>query len=95
VLDDRVAAALLAVLREALSNAARHAHCTELRVHVQVGAGRLHLTVADNGVGMGQAAASNGRRNMRSRAEELDGSFTIGDAEPHGTTLTWSVPISA
>jgi signal transduction histidine kinase len=93
MLTDQLAAALLAVLREALSNAARHARCTELRVRVGVGGGQLQLTVTDNGVGRGASAASNGRRNMRARAEELGGTFALGDAEPRGTTLTWAVPV--
>jgi len=49
--------------------------------------------VADNGVGLGEAVVSNGRRNMRARAEELGGTFALDATEPHGTTLTWSVPV--
>ena len=93
VLTDEVAAALLAVLREALSNAARHARCTDLGVRVGVGGGQVQLTVTDNGVGLGESAASNGRRNMQARAEELGGTFTACDTEPRGTTLTWAVPV--
>ncbi len=42
---------LLLCLREALSNVARHAHATSVRVDVSVAAGRLTLRVADDGVG--------------------------------------------
>jgi len=93
VVPEAVRPAVLAVLREALSNAARHARCTELRVRVGVTGGRLDLTVADNGVGPGESAAGNGRRNMRARAEQLGGTFALTGAEPHGTVLTWTVPV--
>jgi signal transduction histidine kinase len=63
------------------------------RVRVGVGGGRMDLTVADNGVGPGESGVSNGRRNMRVRAEELGNTFALDATEPHGTTLTWRVPV--
>jgi signal transduction histidine kinase len=92
-LPEPVAVALLAVLREALSNAARHARGSAVRVRVSVGGGRVELTVTDNGVGMGGAPATGGLRNMAERAAELDGTFTVLPNHPRGTTLRWSVPV--
>ena len=84
--------ALLAVLREALSNVARHAHADRVDIGVRAGGGRVTLTVRDNGVGLGGAGPSGGLVNIRRRAEELGGSFTVEPDEPAGTALTWTVP---
>jgi two-component system sensor histidine kinase DevS len=86
--------ALLAVLREALSNVARHARASAVTVTVVAHAGRVELRVADDGIGIGSEVRSvSGLRNMRRRAEELGGTCTIERAAPTGTQATWSVPI--
>jgi signal transduction histidine kinase len=90
---ESVRPALLAVLREALSNVARHARAGAVAIGVSVGDGRLVLTVTDDGAGVGAAKATGGLTNMRRRAEELGGEFTVVSALPHGTTVTWTVPI--
>jgi signal transduction histidine kinase len=92
-LPEPVAAGLLAVLREALSNVARHAQADAAQVRVVLADGRLALTVVDDGVGIGEVTRASGLDNMRQRAEELGGSLTIEATEPHGTTLTWTVPV--
>ncbi len=85
--------AVLAVLREALSNVARHARASAVRVTVGVGSGRLELRIVDNGVGIGEVTSVGGVRNMCRRAEELGGTCTVERATPSGTLVTWSVPI--
>jgi signal transduction histidine kinase len=90
---------LLAVLREALSNVARHAAATSVRVGVRVDAGRLSLSVVDDGVGIreadlaGEGPGHNGMANMRARAEKAGGSFSTGPREQGGTVLEWEVPV--
>src|SRR5207253_1657866 len=65
---------LIATLREALSNVARHARASRVHVDVRV-TDELALRVTDDGVGppVAGAPAGNGLRNMRSRAEQLGG----------------------
>ncbi|GGM32194.1 putative histidine kinase response regulator [Micromonospora yangpuensis] len=92
---DEVRPDLTAVLREALTNAVRHARCTRLTVAVSVAAGRLTVTVSDDGTGMDPAAARSGLVNLRQRAHRHGGEFTIDPVTPHGTSLRWSVPLSA
>ncbi|MFN0089229.1 MAG: PAS domain S-box protein [Acidimicrobiales bacterium] len=89
-----VTAQVIPVLREALSNIARHAHGTRAEVDLDHHDGRLTLRVSDNGVGIGKGAEGPGRGlgNLAERAEQLGGSLTITAAEPHGATLVWSVP---
>ncbi|MDG4808657.1 GAF domain-containing sensor histidine kinase [Micromonospora sp. WMMD1120] len=84
---------LTAVLREALSNVVRHAGASRVDVVVQADAGRVSLTVTDDGVGCDGAAARGGLVNLRERAEGHGGTFEVGPVEPHGTRLRWSVPL--
>jgi signal transduction histidine kinase len=85
--------ALLAVLREALSNVARHARASAVTVTVAAHAGRTELRVTDDGVGVGVDVRSvGGVRNMARRAEELGGTCTLQPAAPTGTQVIWSVP---
>jgi signal transduction histidine kinase len=90
---DAVRPDLTAVLREALSNAVRHAHADRVTVSVRVDAGRVALTVTDNGVGCDPAAARGGLVNLRERAERHGGEFEVRRAEPRGTELRWRVPL--
>jgi signal transduction histidine kinase len=87
---------LLAVLREALSNAARHARSTEVEVELTAGDGVLVLRVADNGIGPpGEPRADGlGLRNMEKRADRLGGTLELVPRDPAGTELLWRVPIS-
>ncbi len=86
---------LLPVLREALSNVARHAHATRADVQLVVGDGAVSLVVQDDGVGMHPDAAHSGLRNARRRADALGGVLELADAEPQGMILRWRVPLSA
>jgi signal transduction histidine kinase len=94
-----VAEQALAALREALSNAARHAAATQVDVTVDVGAdGMLTVQVIDNGTGIPADGRRSGLRNLAGRAEKLGGELRLGPADPGapspGTRLTWRVPLS-
>ncbi|WBB82354.1 GAF domain-containing sensor histidine kinase [Micromonospora sp. WMMD882] len=90
---DAVRPDLLAVLREALSNAVRHARAGRVTVAVRVDAGRVTVRVTDDGVGLDPSAARSGLVNLRERATGLGGEFTVGPADPRGTELCWTVPL--
>ncbi|SCF33870.1 GAF domain-containing protein [Micromonospora chaiyaphumensis] len=90
---DQLRPELTAVLREALSNAVRHARADRVSVRVQVDAGWVSVTVTDDGVGCDPEAARSGLVNLRERAERLGGDFQLGRVAPHGTELRWSVPL--
>lgn len=93
--DDVVAGEALAILREALSNVARHAHASRVEVEITVASGEVCLRVADDGVGppAADAPTGNGLRNMAARAEGLSGSFQLSAGEQSGTVLEWRVPL--
>jgi len=91
---EAVRVALPPVLREALSNVAKHAHAGAARVRLAVGRGEAVLTVTDDGVGPGEATATgHGRANMAARAADLGGSFELAAGPAGGTVLTWRVPL--
>jgi signal transduction histidine kinase len=93
-IPNRIADNLLAVLREALTNAGKHARATSCIVTISV-AEDVSLEVQDNGVGieLPQAyGAGLALVNLRSRAERLGGTFEILGGED-GTRLLWRVPV--
>jgi PAS domain S-box-containing protein len=83
---------VLAVVREALSNAARHARASKVEIRVDVH-DDLTITVTDNGVGVRDITRSSGLANLRSRAEARGGSMTVGTRDTRGTRLQWQVPL--
>ena len=94
--DDDIADALVNVVREALTNIGRHAHATRAEVGVSALDGQVTLTVTDDGIGVAGDGKAGGRglRNMRERAERLDGTFTItSPGAGQGTHLSWCVPV--
>jgi signal transduction histidine kinase len=87
----------LAVVREALSNAARHSGASQVEVTVDTGSdGMLTVQVTDNGDGLPGEGRRSGLRNLASRAEKLGGELRIEPADPGapapGTRLEWRVP---
>ena len=93
-LADEVVEDLLAVVREALTNIARHAQARSADVDITTGGGRLTLEVRDNGIGLDPTSRHSGLANLRRRAEHHGGTLTITRREPSGTSLCWSVPTS-
>jgi signal transduction histidine kinase len=83
---------LIATLREALSNVARHADADACIVEVEVLQDQLVLRVSDNGCGISAEVAESGLHNIRRRAFDQGGTFKIGPEEPHGTLIEWQVP---
>ena len=94
VVDDATAEHLVAVLHEALSNVARHAHATRVDVSV-VAAEELLLCVTDDGVGIPETGRRSGLANMATRAKRLGGEFSTRPADGRGTLLEWRVPLHA
>ena len=92
---DVIRPSVLAVLREALSNVAKHAHATRAAVRVAVDAGELTCEVVDDGQGPGAAgnAGGSGLANMRARARDHGGQFSLAPGTPGGSVFTWRVPL--
>ena len=85
-------AQLLAVLREAISNVARHALADGAEVDVVVTGDRLELRVADDGVGLPAEVAESGLRNARRRADDLGGTLEVSRVGERGTVARVAGP---
>lgn len=84
-----------AVVNEALANVARHASATRVEVRVRVADGGVEVSVADDGVGMGDRAPASGLANLRARAERSSGVLILGPGlDGRGTRVLWRVPLS-
>lgn len=93
---------LIAALREALSNAFRHAEAGRIEVVVDAtvtlpdGSAGVRLSVADDGVGIPEGGRRSGLRNLARRAESLGGASWCGPGlgeDGGGTTVVWEAPL--
>ena len=87
-----VAADVLAVVREGLANAAKHAAAERLDVRVTVDDESVCVVVSDDGRGADPDQARGGLVNLAERAAGRGGTFEILPEGPQGTRLQWSIP---
>lgn len=92
VVDTVLANHAEAVLREAVSNAVRHANATSLAINVSV-EDDVRVEVVDDGVGISGDITESGLRNLRQRAADAGGEFTVENMPTGGTLLRWSAPL--
>lgn len=102
-LDERVSPELtddvVAVVREGLANAARHAHASSVTVRVSVRGvgptGSVLVEVEDDGSGLpDRRDRRSGTGNLASRARQHGGTFSLGSApDGRGTLLVWQAPL--
>lgn len=97
LIDTRVPPALgehlLAVLRESLSNVARHADSGQARVSVVVSDHDVTLTVTDDGIGMPAGGRRSGLLNLAERAAAMQGTFNARALDGGGTQAIWTAPL--
>lgn len=95
---------VIAVLRESLSNVAKHAHASKVALAIDVTNQELTLVVSDDGVGLvlpptgdGEPARRSGLANLEFRARSHGGTFAINTspdvADGWSTEVRWSVPL--
>jgi signal transduction histidine kinase len=92
VVDAALADHAEAVVREAVSNAVRHADATSLAVTVSV-ADDLCIEVVDDGRGIPDDVTGSGLTNLHQRAAEASGTFTVEALAGRGTKLRWCAPL--
>jgi signal transduction histidine kinase len=81
---------VVAVVREGLSNAARHARASSVLVNVHADDEEVVVEVIDNGVGLPKTAARrSGLDNMGERARRHGGRCRAFTNDKSGTTLRW------
>ncbi|HEY1622412.1 MAG TPA: sensor domain-containing protein [Streptosporangiaceae bacterium] len=98
-LPDRPAPAIEAIAyfcaAELLANAAKHSAASTIEIDLSERAGRLMLTVADDGRGGADAAAGSGLAGLAERAAVVDGSLTITSPPGGPTRVTVEIPLHA
>lgn len=86
---------LFLAVKEALNNAVRHAHATEVRLCATIDAESLIFTVEDDGqgfVGGTEDPSADGLQNMRQRMEGIGGKFNLESVPNKGTKVTLTCP---
>jgi signal transduction histidine kinase len=91
-LSDQVETAAYYFASEALSNAAKHSHGSEVRVDVSRDGRTLAVEVADDGIGGASIGPGSGLRGLADRVEALGGRFTVSSPPGQGTRLRAEIP---
>ena len=87
---------LYRIAQEAITNAVKHGRAEEIELGCRVDAGRLTMTIADNGVGMGESKARSGGMGMQImqyRARAFGGQIAAHARPGGGTVITCSCPL--
>jgi PAS domain S-box-containing protein len=95
--NETVGIQMYRICQEAISNAVRHGKAKHVLIDLFGVAGRLILTIEDDGKGIPQPLPEGGMGlyTMNYRARLMSGSFTVERNHPHGTIVTCSVPLQA
>ena len=85
---------LLLVLKESLSNVARHARASRVEIEIRIEHGTLFLSIRDDGRGFDPSvpAPGHGLSSLRRRAEKLSGTIRIESAPGSGTRIEVEIP---
>jgi signal transduction histidine kinase len=97
VVPPSVAEHLVPVVRETLTNVAKHAQAQHVEVHITASLERLELVVRDDGVGGVRGRDGGfGLSNLRERARSCGGELVLGQpSDGRGTEVRWAVPLSS
>ena len=91
-LPQQVEAAAYFVTSEALANAAKHSHATEVRIRARLERGVLLVEIADDGIGGAGTGSGTGLRGLADRVEALGGRLTLSSPPGRGTTIRAEIP---
>jgi signal transduction histidine kinase len=91
-LPEQIETAAYFLASEALANAAKHSHGSEVRVTAADENQRLVIEIADDGIGGATTSGGSGLRGLADRVEALGGSLMISSPPGRGTTLRAEIP---
>jgi signal transduction histidine kinase len=94
-LPERVEAAIYFLVAEALTNVARYAHASSVRLDVTRDGGDVVVTIADDGVGGVDPSSGSGLRGLQDRLAALGGTLAIDSPPGSGTILRARIPVAA
>jgi signal transduction histidine kinase len=83
------------IIQEAITNIIKHAQASEVHMQLDWADRILSITIEDNGKGFDPKTIEHGvgLDSMRSRTEDLNGTFTLDTAPGKGSTLFMEIPI--
>jgi len=94
--SQEISAQVLAIVREALSNIARHSAATRARIEVSAPGGAIRLVIKDNGHGFdvseARSASHRGLKNLTARASSIGATMKIDSEQDQGTRLELEIP---
>jgi len=93
-LPDSVEVGAYYVVSEALTNAAKHARASVVKVGVEAEGADLHLSIRDDGIGGADSRKGSGIIGLIDRVEALGGTMTIQSLARRGTALLVTIPIA-
>jgi signal transduction histidine kinase len=94
-LPEPVEVAAYYVVSEMITNAAKHAHASVVKVDAEASGDRLRVCVRDDGVGGADPLRGSGLVGLQDRIDALGGTFSVHSAAGVGTTVTCELPVSA
>jgi ligand-binding sensor domain-containing protein/two-component sensor histidine kinase len=82
------------VFKESINNCAKYSECTEVKAELKRKTDGIYLNIKDNGKGfdINSLERGNGLVNMRKRAEEMGGYFTVKSEQGKGTEISLKLP---
>jgi signal transduction histidine kinase len=92
-LPERVEVAAYYVVSEALTNAAKHAHASVVKVELHAHDAILKLAVRDDGLGGADPSRGSGLVGLSDRIEALGGTLEVTSPTGSGTTLLIELPV--
>jgi signal transduction histidine kinase len=93
-MPEQVEVAAYYVVAEALANAAKYAHASEVTVRASVAGESLHLAIRDDGVGGAAVGTGSGLLGLKDRVEVLAGHFDVVSPCGLGTTVVATIPLT-
>lgn len=93
VITDRLADDLVAVVRELLTNVAKHANARTVSLALDLGPTDIILTVTDDGIGIAEPVSRSGLANIAERARLLGGECEVSTPSTGGTRVRWRAVI--
>jgi signal transduction histidine kinase len=81
------------VVAEALTNAAKHAHASAVKVCADTAADSLHLSIEDDGIGGADAGRGSGLIGLTDRVEAIGGKIAVSSQPGRGTSLLVTIPL--
>lgn len=94
--EPTVAVQLLRIIQEALTNARKHTHASQVRVSLAIRDDFAEIIITDNGQGFDPAMARSdgfGLRFMRERAQEVGGNLQVRSAPGQGAQVVVTAPL--